>query len=139
MTVSQSIIAWLMTNHTVDVDTAMDTDMLAAQAMAIGLYKTPQTDVKPYLRGARTITAHFNFLLRQRISQECRRQDNQAWLEELERWVYLQQRVRRLPVMDGGRSCQRVFITNSFFLMDAEKDEGVYQLTIGVTYHEQAV
>jgi hypothetical protein len=138
MTVSQSIISWLSGNPTVDVDTAMDTDMLAAQAMAIGLYKTPQLAEKPYLHGARSITAYYNFLLRQRVNQESKRQDNQAWLEALERWVYDRQLSRNLPAMEAGRTCQRIFIANSFFLMDAQKDEGVYQLTIGISYMQQA-
>ena len=138
MTVSQSMSEWLATNPTVDVDAGMDTDTLAAQALAIGLYKTPQMDVKPYMRGARNVTAYYNFLLRQRTNQEAKRQDNQAWLEALERWVSAQQRSRNLPALDTGRSCQRIFIANSFYLMDAENDEGVYQLTIGINYTEQA-
>ena len=138
MTVSQCLCEWLATNPTVDVDMEMDTDMLAAQALAVGVYKTPQMDIKPYMRGGKNVTAYYNFLLRQRTNQEVKRRDNQAWLEALERWVYAQQRGRNLPVLDTGRTCQRIFITNSFYLMDAEKDEGVYQLTIGINYTEQA-
>ena len=138
MTVSQSIITWLGTNPTVDVDTDVNTDMLAAQALAMGLYKTPQANVIPYINGTRDITGYYNFLLRQRTNQEAKRQDNQAWLEALEKWVRSQNIARALPAMADGQDCQRVFIANSFYMVSNETNEGVYQLTIGINYIEQA-
>lgn len=134
MTVSQSIITWLCTNPTVDVDTDVSTDFLAAQALAMGLYKTPQANVTQYVNGDRDITAYYNFLLRQRNSQEKKREDNQAWLETLEKWVQAQNIARTLPIMDSGQDCQRVFIANSFYMVNTETNEGVYQLTIGINY-----
>ena len=139
MTVSQSIITWLGTNPTVDVDTNVETDMLAAQALAMGLYKTPQANVIPYINGTRDITGYYNFLLRQRTNQEAKRQDNQAWLEALETWVHAQNIARSLPIMAAGQTCQRVFIANSFYMVSAETNEGVYQLTIGINYTEKAM
>ncbi len=139
MTVSQSIIMWMGTNPTVDVDTDVETDMLAAQALAMGLYKTPQANVIPYINGMRDITGYYNFLLRQRTNQEAKRQDNQVWLEALEMWVHAQNIARSLPIMAAGQICQRVFIANSFYMVSAETNEGVYQLTIGINYTEQAM
>jgi hypothetical protein len=122
----------------VDVDTDVNTDMLAAQALAMALYKTPQATVIPYVDGTRDITGYYNFLLRQRANQEAKRRDNQAWLEALEAWVYAQQMARTLPSMDAGRTCHRVFIANTFYMTSAETDEAVYQLTIGINYTEKA-
>ncbi|NLI20776.1 MAG: hypothetical protein GX418_04430 [Clostridiales bacterium] len=138
MTVSQSLITWLETNPNVDVDTSVNTDLLAAQALAMALYKTPQANVIPFVNGDRDITGYYHFLIRERANQESARQGNQAWLEALEAWVYARQRARDLPDMGAGRTCSRVFIANTFYLASAENDEAVYQLTLGIEYTEKA-
>jgi hypothetical protein len=49
---------------------------------AYGLYKTPQTVVKPYVNGDRDITAYSRSWSARR-QQEATRKHSQAWLEDL--------------------------------------------------------
>lgn len=138
MSISQSIITWLCGFDGIDVDEGIDTDLLAANAAACGLYKTPQTNIVSYIDGSRDITAYYSFCARQRAAQDAKRRSNQEWMEALEGWVRRQQLSRNLPALDGNRACQTIFVANSFALQDAEKDEAVYQLTLAVNYTEKA-
>ena len=134
MTVSQAIVTWLYTNTAIAVDETVDTDTLAANAAAYGLYKTPQTNVIPYVDGTRDVTAYYTFHVRQRANVETTRQSNQAFLEALESWVQAKRRAHALPSLTAPLYCQDIFIANTFSMTIAESDEAVYQLTIGVNY-----
>ena len=138
MTVSQAIVTWLYTNTTIAVDETVDTDMLAANAAAYGLYKTPQTNITQYVDGTRDVTAYYTFHVRQRSNVEATRQSNQAFLESFETWVRSQSRARTLPSLTSPLECQRVFIANTFSMSNAENDEAVYQLTLGINYIDKA-
>ena len=138
MSVSEAIIQWLYTNTTIDIDKSIDTDQLAAEAAAYGLYKTPQTVVVPYVNGDRDITAYYSFLVRQKSSQEATRKRSQAWLEDLETWVRTQNRSRVLPVLGENRECHSVGIANSYTLHDANEKDAVYHLSLAINYTETA-
>ena len=138
MTVSQALVTWLYTNTTIAVDETVDTDMLAANAAAYGLYKTPQTTIIPYVDGTRDVTAYYTFHVRQRSNVETTRQSNQAFLESFENWVRSQSRARTLPALTAPLHCERVFIANTFSMEAAETDEAVYQLTLGINYIDKA-
>lgn len=136
MSVSEAIIQWLYTNTTLEIDKNIDTDQLAAEAAAYGLYKTPQTVVVPYVNGDRNITAYYSFLVRQKSIQEATRKRSQAWLEDLETWVRTQNRSRALPVLGENRECHSVGIANSYALQDASEKDGVYHLSFSINYTE---
>jgi len=138
MTVSQAIVTWLYTNTTISVDETVDTDMLAANAAALGLYKTPQTNVITYTNGTRDVTAYYTFHVRQRSNVEVTRQTNQAWLEAFETWVRSQSRARVLPTLTAPLYCEDVFIANTFSAQEQETDETIYQLTLGINYIDKA-
>lgn len=138
MTVSQAIVTWLYTNNTIAADDTVDTDTLAANAAAYGLYKTPQTSIIPYVDGTRDITAYYTFMLRQRSNEDTKRQSNQAWLEALETWVQSKRRSRTLPTLTAPMYCEDIFVANSFSMTDAEADESVYLLTLGINYIHKA-
>ena len=138
MTVSQAIVEWLYTNTTIAVDETVDTDMLAANAAAYGLYKTPQTNIIEYVNGTRDVTAYYTFHVRQIANEDAVRQSNQAFLEAFETWVRSQSRARALPALTAPLECQYVFVANTFSMETAEADEAVYQLTIGINYIDKA-
>lgn len=136
MTVSQALVTWLYTQGTISIADNIDTDQLAASASAYGLYKSPQVDIKQFINGDRDITAHYQFLVRQRSIQDTSRQNNQQWLENLERWVFEQNKARNLPALGSNRTCNSVRIANSFFAQETDEREAVYQLVIAINYTE---
>ena len=137
MTVSKALITWLYGFGSISVDENIDTDTLAANAAAYGLYKTPQTVIVPFVDGGRDVTAYYTLCVRQRANQERKRQDNQGWLEALEQWVRTQNRAQNLPDMGDNRECYGVGIANTFTMQDAENEESVYQMTLSISYTEK--
>ena len=134
--VSEAIVTWLYTNTTISVDKTIDTDQLATEAAAYGLYKTPQTVIKPFIDGSRDITAYYSFLARQKSAQEATRKASQSWLEALEAWVRGKNMASDLPALGTGRTCNYVGIANSYALQSTEEQDAVYHLTIAVNYTE---
>ena len=137
MTVSKALIAWLYGFGSISVDESIDTDTLAANAAAYGLYKTPQTVIVPFIADGRDVTAYYTLCVRQRANQERKRQDNQEWLEGLEQWVRAQNRAQNFPEMGDNRECYGVGIANTFTMQDAENEESVYQMTLSISYTEK--
>lgn len=134
--ISEAIVTWLYTNTTIAVDKTIDTDQLAAEAAAYGLYKTPQTVIKPFIDGSRDITAYYSFLVRQNSAQEATRKASQQWLEALEAWVRSKNMTQVYPTLGTGKTCNYVGIANSYALQDAVESDAVYHLTIAINYTE---
>ena len=135
-TVSQALVTWLYTQGTISINDNIDTDQLAANAAAYGLYKSPETTVKNYLNGDRDVTAYYQFLVRQKSARDATRQSNQAWLEALEQWVWLQNAAGNLPTLGGNRTCNSVLVATSFFAQESDEHDAVYQLVLAVNYTE---
>lgn len=138
MTITQSIIEWLAGyDGGIEVDEGVNTDMLAANAEAYGLFRTPGNVVTEFVHGGRDVTTYLNLIVRQPSQTESMRQSNQAWMEQLERWVREQNMLRRLPHLDDGRECYAVAISNSFYMQEQTETESVYQIAIAVHYTER--
>jgi len=137
MTVSKALITWLYGFGSISVDESIDTDTLAANAAAYGLYKTPQTVIVPFVDGSRDVTAYYTLCVRQRANQESKRQDNQEWLEALEKWVRTQNLAQNFPEMVDSRECYGVGIANTFTMMEPESSESIYQMTLSISYTEK--
>ncbi len=134
MTVSKALINWLYGFGDIAIDEEISTEQLAAQAEAYGLYKDQQTSIHCYVDGTRDVTAYYLLLARQPAQAERQRQDAQAWLEGLERWVRQKSMAGELPELQHGRECQRVGVSGSFTMQDASTGDAVYQLTLEINY-----
>lgn len=138
MTITQSIIEWLAGyDGGIEVDEGVNTDMLAANAEAYGLFRTPGNVVTEFVHGGRDVTTYLNLIVRQPSQTESMRRSNQAWMEQLERWVREQNMRRSLPHLNGGRECYAVAIANSFYMQEQTETESVYQIAIAVHYTER--
>lgn len=138
MTITQSVIEWLAGfDGGVEVEEGMNTDMLAANAEAYGLFRTPGDVVTNFVHGGRDVTTYLNLIVRQPSQTESMRRSNQAWMEQLERWVRAQSMLRSLPALDDGRECYAVAIANSFYMQEQTETESVYQIAIAVHYTER--
>lgn len=138
MTITQSVIEWLNGfDGGIEVDEGVNTDMLAANAEACGLFRTPGNIATDFVHGGRDVTEHLNLIVRQPSQTESMRRSNQAWMEHLERWVRSQNIRRSLPVLDNGRECFAVAIAGSFYMQEQTETESVYQIAIAVHYTER--
>lgn len=130
MTNSELIKKWLGTCDLIEI-IDIDTDRLEAQAESMGIYKQATRDVAEYIDGSKLISEYYYFLTRQAAQLESERIDSQEFLAELESWVEENEFEGNYPEIPG---IEDVFITNGFYMIDAEMDESVYQVSIGITY-----
>lgn len=140
MTVTQAIKNWLAAyGGGVEFDESLSTDQLAAGAEAYGLFKTPTDTVTPYVNGERDITTYRQMLIRQPSQTERMRVSNQAWMEDLERWIHTANLRRDMPELGSGRECYAVAVANTFYLQDQTEMDSVYQINIQISYVERIV
>lgn len=150
MTITESITAWLKGwEGGIEVEDLISTDQLAAAPdEAYGVFKAPGDTATEFVDGSRDVTAHFLFLARQPSQTDGMRVGNQAWLEDFERWVRAQNMARQLPVLDDeednsepfvSRSCYAVSIAGSFSMETQTESESVYQITLAISYFEEAM
>lgn len=138
MTLTQSVIEWLAGfDGGIEVDEGVNTDMLAANAAAYGLFKTPGNVTTDFVNGGRDVTEYLNLIVRQPSQTETMRQSNQAWMEQLERWVRTRNILRELPVLGDDRECYGVAIAGSFYMQEQTPTESVYQIALAVHYTER--
>ena len=139
MTITESLTQWLQGfDGGVEIDEGIDTDQLAANAEAYGLFKSPGDQITAFVDGSRDVISYLNLLIRQPSQTETMRQSNQAWMEALQRWVRAQSMARNLPALDGGSKCYAVEVANSFYMQDQTETESVYQINIAVHYTERS-
>ena len=133
MTNSELIKDWLRTCKFIEI-VDIDTDRLEAQAESMGIYKQATRDVDEYIDGTKLISEYYYFLTRQSAQLESERIGAQEFLSQIEGWVEESEYNEIYPKIPG---IERVFIANGFYMTDAETDESVYQISIGVTYQKE--
>lgn len=133
MTNSELIKEWLRTCKFIEI-VDIDTDRLEAQAESMGIYKQATRDVDEYIDGSKLISEYYYFLTRQSAHLESERIGAQEFLTQIEGWVEESEYNEIYPKIPG---IERIFIANGFYMTDAETDESVYQISIGITYQKE--
>ena len=133
MTNSELIKEWLRACEFIEI-VDIDTDRLEAQAESMGIYKQATRDVDEYIDGAKLISEYYYFLTRQSAQLESERIGAQEFLSQIEGWVEESEYNEIYPKIPG---IERVFIANGFYMTDAETDESVYKISIGITYQKE--
>lgn len=133
MTNSELIKEWLRACKFIEI-VDIDTDRLEAQAESMGIYKQATRDVDEYIDGSKLISEYYYFLTRQSAQLESERIGAQEFLSQIEDWVEESEYNEIYPKIPG---IERVFIANGFYMTDAETEESVYQISIGITYQKE--
>lgn len=133
MTNSELIKEWLRACKFIEI-VDIDTDRLEAQAESMGIYKQATRDVDEYIDGSKLISEYYYFLTRQSAQLESERIGAQEFLSQIEGWVEESEYNEIYPKIPG---IERAFIANGFYMTDAETDESVYQISIGITYQKE--
>lgn len=130
MTVSEALKNWLRGCDCVEI-VDVDTDRLEANAESLGLYKQAQRETTAFLDGSAEITEYYYFLARWPTTLESERVNSQTIMSNLESWIEDKNLGNELPEVPG---VEKVFVANGFYMLEAESDEAVYQVSIGITY-----
>mgnify|MGYP004514797199 FL=1 len=137
MTVSKALIQWLYGYGNIQIDERIETDVLAQQAISYALYKEPNAIVDTYIDDSQMRTEYYTFLARRNTQIESERQDNNAFLEELENWIDEKNLSGELPQLDGSRYCEDVSVSSGLYLYTNEDNQAVYALTIQIKYRKE--
>lgn len=138
MTVGQAIVNWLYTFGNIEINPAIviETDQLDSDAGSYGLYKQATKSTTPYIDGSSDNSEYYYLMVRQPSKTNAVRVDNQAWMEELERWIYEQNIKRNLPELDAPKDCYGISVSVSGYMMETETDTAAYQISLKIDYTE---
>ena len=138
MTIGQSIVEWLYTFGNIEINPAIiiETDQLDSGADSYGLYKQATRTTTPYIDGTSDNSEFYYLMVRQSSKTNTARIDNQAWMEQLERWIYEQNIDRNLPRLDSPRDCYGISVSVSGYMMETETDTAAYQISLKIDYTE---
>ena len=139
MTISESIIAWLKGfPGGISASDRICVDQLASSPGAYGVFKAPGDTITEFIGGARNVTAYYLFVCRQPSQTNALRISNQAWMEELEKWIRRQNLAQNLPDLEENRKCLGISIANSYTMQEQDDAGTVYQFSIAIDYFEEA-
>ncbi len=131
MTISESIIAWLLT-YNAQLN-KIDTDILSDSVLTYALSKEPTVNIKHYLSGKKEHTEHYQLSARLNSQINSNRINNQAFFEGLEKWVIEQDRDGNRPVIDNA-SVNKISVSSAYYLGQTNENTSVYSLTIAINY-----
>ena len=131
MTISKSIAKWLRQCPYLSLIEDVDTDCLSAELESYGIFKQPSGERESFIDGSSEVTEYYTILTRQSYQLESERVSNQEFMAKVEDWIYQKEIDGELPKIQG---IETVEVANSFYLLETENDEGIYQFTIKVVY-----
>lgn len=133
MTRTESIISWL-----IGFDESLqkaDTDIQSTKVNTYSLVKEPTQTVKSYLSGRKEYTEHYMIQARRNTQYNSDRNNNNAFGELLESWVYEQNASGNFPTIEDAM-VKSVTITTPWYVGNVTANDSVYQLTLEIKYEK---
>lgn len=135
MSRTSGVVDWLSTCPFLDKIEAIDVNQLSPELEALGVYKQPTRTVTEMIDGGAIINEIYYLLFRQPAQLAQERLSSEEYLEKIEGWIEDQNWVENFPQI--GATVHDVEVVNTFYMMDRDDDEAVYQLSIAITYERK--
>lgn len=135
MSRTSGVVDWLSTCPFLDKIEAIDVNQLSPDLEALGVYKQPTRTVTELIDGSAIINEIYYLLFRQPAQLAQERLSSEEYLEKVEGWIEDQNWVENFPQI--GSAVHDVEVVNTFYMMDRDDDEAVYQLSIAITYERK--
>lgn len=135
MSRTSGVVDWLSACPFLDKIEAIDVNQLSPELEALGVYKQPTRTVTEMIDGGATINEIYYLLFRQPAQLAQERLSSEEYLEKVEGWIEDQNWVENFPQI--GSAVHDVEVVNTFYMMDRDDDEAVYQLSIAITYERK--
>lgn len=135
MSKTQSIIDWFAECGLVEDIIEFDVNQLAAKDDAAGLYKQPAVTREKLIDGSEIVTENYYLLFRRAAQLKADRISNDDFLEQVEDWLVDQEFAENYP--DIGYPVYEVSISNSFYMLERDTNEAIYQLSISIKYERR--
>lgn len=135
MSRTSGVVDWLSACPFLDKIEAIDVNQLSPDLEALGVYKQPTRTVTELIDGSAIINEIYYLLFRQPAQLAQERLSSEEYLEKVEGWIEDQNWVENFPQI--GSAVHDVEVVNTFYMMDRDEDEAVYQLSIAITYERK--
>ncbi len=135
MSKTQNIIDWFTECELVDNVIEFDVNQLAAKDDAAGLYKQPAVTREKLIDGSEIVTENYYLLFRRAAQLKADRVSNDDFLEQVEDWLIKQEFAENYP--DIGYPVYEIGISNSFYMLERDTNEAIYQLSISIKYERR--
>ena len=135
MSRTSGVVDWLSACPFLDKIEAIDVNQLSPDLEALGVYKQPTRTVTELIDGSAIINEIYYLLFRQPAQLAQERLSSEEYLEKVEGWIEDQNWVENSPQL--GATVHDVEVVNTFYMMDRDDDEAVYQLSIAITYERK--
>ena len=139
MTISESIISWLMLFNPEDYwrMNKINTDIMHND-VDYSLVKEPVRNVRTFISGTQIITEHYQFRARLSAFNDIEAVENGKWLEALTEWISEKNQKKEFPNINIG-IVQEIGISSPFFIGKSDDKNAIYQLTIFIRYRKENI
>lgn len=135
MSRTSGVVGWLSACPFLDKIEAIDVNQLSPDLEALGVYKQPTRTVTELIDGSAIINEIYYLLFRQPAQLAQERLSSEEYLEKVEGWIEDQNWGENF--LQIGSAVHDVEVVNTFYMMDRDDDEAVYQLSIAITYERK--
>lgn len=139
MTVIECVRDWL--KEYTGLSGRLDVDFLPEDADTYSIDTIPSEEViKRYKDGGSVRQFLFAVSSRRFYDQNIAQNiDNLKFFEDLGAWVEARAKARKLPVMDGGRTAQKIIVTSTAYpFIVTEDGKARYQMQMRLEYFKEA-
>lgn len=134
MGITTGLLEWFKGCELIEALEFVDVNQLPPEIEALGLYKQPSRTTEKLIDGTTLITDVYYLLFKQPSQLKRERLENDEYLENVENWVESQEWEENYP--DIGYQVHEITVTNTFYMMESEENENIYQLAISITYEK---
>ena len=135
MSRTSGVVDWLKACPFLADLEAIDVNQLSPELEALGVYKQPTRTVTELIDGGAIVTEIFYLLFRQPAQLAQERMSSEEYLEKVESWIEEQTWADNLPEI--GARVYSVETIDTFYMMDREENDAIYQLSMSVTYERK--
>ena len=135
MSRTSGVVDWLKACPFLADLEAIDVNQLSPELEALGVYKQPTRMVTELIDGGAIVTESFYLLFRQPAQLAQERMSSEEYLEKVESWIEEQTWADNLPEI--GARVYSVETIDTFYMMDREENDAIYQLSMLVTYERK--
>lgn len=139
MTVIESVREWL--KEFSGLSGRLDVDFLGEDADTYSIDTIPSEEViKRYKDGGCVKQFQFAVSSRRFYDQNIAQNiENLKFFEDLGAWVEERAKARKLPVMDGGKTAQKIVVTSTAYpFIISEDGKARYQMQMRLEYYKEA-
>lgn len=133
----EAVRDWIASCPLVEENAILGVDHLGADPIGYTVDTVPCNPVaSQYVDGSQLRQFLFVFASRNQYAGTAQNLANSAFYDNFSDWIAVQNKLRQLPELGEYRTAQRVEITTSGYVYDADDSTARYQIQLKLTYYQ---